>query len=87
SKCPSDTPLLSYETSSGWISLTHSVFMECCNNIWASCSLGAIFSHGFRIGGTNFLLLSGVNPWIVMTCSSWAMAAPGMYKSSESIIF
>jgi hypothetical protein len=64
--CPPSSPLFSFKTPTGWLPLTRSIFVDRCNSIWVVCGLGAIFGHGFRIGGTTHLLLSGVDPWIVM---------------------
>lgn len=87
SKCPPHAPLFSYETSSGWTPLTRSVFMERCNNIWTSYGLGTIFGHGFRIGGTTFLLLSGIDPWIVMKQGRWSSKAFLLYwRKIEAIL-
>jgi hypothetical protein len=71
----SSSPLFSFKTPTGWLPLTCSIFVNHCNSIWIACGLGTIFSHGFRIGGTTHLLLSGVDPWIVMKQGCWSSKA------------
>ncbi|KAF8226454.1 hypothetical protein L208DRAFT_1161189, partial [Tricholoma matsutake] len=75
SSCPSSSLLFSFETPAGWSPLTCTAFIDHCNSIWVACGLGAIFGHGFRIGGTTHLLLAGVDPWIVMKQGHWSLKA------------
>ncbi|KAL1750814.1 hypothetical protein FB107DRAFT_294341 [Schizophyllum commune] len=56
---PPNAPMFAFETTSGWSSLTKDAFLGRCQEIWDSVGLGSILGHGFRIGGTTFLLLQG----------------------------
>ncbi len=40
--------------------------MHRCNDIWTREGLQTVLGHSFRIGGATKLLLSRVDPWIVM---------------------
>ncbi|KAI5895968.1 uncharacterized protein SCHCODRAFT_01170217 [Schizophyllum commune H4-8] len=72
---PNDAPMFAYETSSGWSTLTKESWMARCVEIWDVCGLGSLLGHGFRIGGTTFLLLHGTELWIVMRQGRWSSKA------------
>jgi hypothetical protein len=40
--------------------------MAHCNEVWLASGLDRMMGHSFRIGGTTHLLVSGVDPWVVM---------------------
>lgn len=63
---PSHAPLFAYQTSMGWALLSREFFIKCCQEIWKTAGLEDLLGHGFHIGGTTYLLLCGVDPWIVM---------------------
>jgi hypothetical protein len=87
SAVPDSAPFFAYTTRSGWAHLTRTDFMARCNEIWASAGLGALYGHGFRIGGTTHLLLHGVDPWIVMKQGRWSSAAFLLYwRNVEEIL-
>ncbi|TRM63420.1 hypothetical protein BD626DRAFT_402493 [Schizophyllum amplum] len=72
---PDDAPMFAYETATGWATLAKDAFMGRCQEIWVACDLGSVLGHGFRIGGTTFLLLRGTEPWIVMKQGRWSSKA------------
>ncbi|KAJ6605156.1 DNA breaking-rejoining enzyme [Mycena vulgaris] len=84
---PTDAPLFAYETATGWAPLTRDAFMTQCNAIWENAGMGALYGHGLRIGGTTDLLLSGVDPWIVMKQGRWSSKAFLLYwRNIEDIL-
>ncbi|KAJ7716208.1 DNA breaking-rejoining enzyme [Mycena metata] len=84
---PDSAPLFAYTTTSGWAHLTRSDFLACCNDIWVAAGMGALYGHGFRIGGTTHLLLHGVDPWVVMKQGRWTSAAFLLYwRNIEEIL-
>ena len=84
---PSTAPLFSYETSSGWVSLTKTSFMDICNNIWTKAGLTCVSGHSFRIGGTTEYLLQGVPPDVVAALGRWKSRAFLRYwRKVEEII-
>nr|GAT50782.1 reverse transcriptase [Mycena chlorophos] len=86
---PGDAPLFAYTSSApgGWSTLTRPAFIARCNDIWSRAGMGALEGHGFRIGGTTFLLLKGVDPWIVMRQGRWTSSAFLLYwRSIEEIL-
>jgi hypothetical protein len=84
---PANAPLFTFETTSGWSNLTVDDVMLRCHSIWSSCKLPLPTGHGFRIGGTTFLLLCGVDPWIVIKLGRWSSKAFLLYwRKVESIL-
>ncbi|KAF8585856.1 hypothetical protein K439DRAFT_1297477, partial [Ramaria rubella] len=64
--------LFSFITDDGGRSpMRHSWFMSECNEIWSLDNLTSVKVHGFRIGGTTFLSLLGINLWVVMVQGHW----------------
>lgn len=49
--------------------------MHRCNDIWTREGLQTVLGHSFRIGGATKLLLSRVDPWIVMKQGRWSSKA------------
>jgi hypothetical protein len=85
--CPPSSSLFAYDSIHGYSTLTKPDFIHVCNTIWSSNGLGAIQGHGFRIGGTTYLLLKGVSPWIVMKQGRWSSKAFLKYwRKVESIL-
>lgn len=72
---PSSAPLFAFQTTNNWCPLTRASFMSRCESIWSSVGLSCPQGHGFRIGGATFLLLCGVDPWIVMKQGRWSSKA------------
>lgn len=74
---PEDAPLFAFrsETPKGWTALDRNKFMSRCNAIWESKGLQTVLGHSFRIGGATHLLLSGVDPWVVMKQGRWSSKA------------
>ena len=72
---PQHAPLFAYETTAGWTCLTRNAFLGRCREVWTSSTFSSPKGHGFRIGGTTFLLLCGVDPWIVMKQGRWSSKA------------
>ncbi|KAF8590422.1 hypothetical protein K439DRAFT_1330118 [Ramaria rubella] len=65
SMVPPDAPLFLFITEQGsWSPMRHLWFMLRCNEICALDNLSSVKGHGFCIGGTTFLLLLGIDPWI-----------------------
>lgn len=51
--------------------LTKRIFLSRCNEIWKKHGLGRYTGHCFRIGGTSYFLLAGVNPDVVKSFGRW----------------
>ncbi len=67
-----DTPLASFkEGRSKRKCITKNAMLKQCNNIWTKRGLGQFTGHCFRIGGTTFYLIKGINPDIVKTLGRW----------------
>ncbi|KAF8587604.1 hypothetical protein K439DRAFT_1337715, partial [Ramaria rubella] len=63
SNIPHNTPLFAWHTATDtWEPMTKEWFMNHCNNIFHEHHLQVMDGHSFRIGGTTWLLLLGVNP-------------------------
>ena len=70
---PTDAPLFAFETAGGsWAPLHQTWFLDHCREVWSSAGLNNVLGHGFRIGGTTFLLLLGIDPWVVMMQGHWS---------------
>jgi hypothetical protein len=72
---PAHTPLFAFRTLSGWSSLNRSDVMSRCQQIWEMNGVQHIHGHGFRIAGTTYLLLCGVDPWVIMKLGRWSSKA------------
>ncbi|KAI0065325.1 hypothetical protein BV25DRAFT_1869020 [Artomyces pyxidatus] len=73
-------------TISGYAHLTRSDFMLRCNTIWSTTGFSSLTGHSFRIGGTTHLLLSGVDPWVVMAQGRWTSKAFLSYWRKTELI-
>ncbi|KAF8585604.1 hypothetical protein K439DRAFT_1646580 [Ramaria rubella] len=70
---PGNAPLFAFRTANGgWSPLRRDWFLNRCGSIWTLAGLSSIKGHGFRIGGTTFLLLLGIDPWIIMVQGHWS---------------
>jgi len=73
SAIPAHASLFAFETGpNSWSPMSHTWFMQRCNDIWIKDILTLVKGHGFRIGGTMHLLLLGIDPWVVMVQGSWS---------------
>ncbi len=76
SHIPPSAPLFTFETENGgFLPMKRSWFLDQCNEIWTSEQLGSLHGHAFHIGGTTHLLLSGVNPFVIMVQGRWKSTA------------
>ena len=50
-------------------------FVSRCNEIWSNSGLEMLTGHSFHIGSTTHLLLTGINPFIVMVQGRWKSTA------------
>ncbi|KAJ7573838.1 hypothetical protein C8J56DRAFT_981098 [Mycena floridula] len=55
--------------------LTKEVFLRRCNEIWKRQDIQRFTGHSFRIGGTTFFLISGINPEVVKAFGRWRSSA------------
>ena len=70
---PGEAPLFAFKIANGsWAPLHRVWFLDRCREIWSVTGLNNVLGHSFRIGGTAFLLLLGVDPWIVMMQGRWS---------------
>ncbi|KAK0235649.1 hypothetical protein EDD85DRAFT_921887 [Armillaria nabsnona] len=51
--------------------ITKNMMLKRCNNIWTKHGLGRFTGHCFRIGGTTFYLIKGINPDMVKMLGRW----------------
>lgn len=73
SKLSSSSPIASYTDSKGrLVGLTKRKFLRRCNEIWHRNGFQRFTGHSFRIGGTTYYLLAGVNPDVVKVFGRWA---------------
>ncbi|KAK0467798.1 DNA breaking-rejoining enzyme [Desarmillaria tabescens] len=88
SDIPDDAPLFAFRSGeTAWTALDRKKFMTRCNSIWEAEGLQTVLGHSFRIGGATFLLLSGVDPWVVMKQGRWSSKAFLRYwRSIEEIL-
>ena len=68
---PYDSHIFSYTSSEGMISLTRSLFLNQCNEIWSTLGYPHTTGHSFQIGGTTELLITGTPPDIVKATRQW----------------
>ncbi|KAF8589070.1 hypothetical protein K439DRAFT_1645245 [Ramaria rubella] len=69
-------PLFAWHAASGtWEPMMKEWFMNRCNNIFHEQGLQVMDSHSFHIEGTTWLLLLGVDPWIIKVIGRWSSAA------------
>ncbi|KAF8960446.1 DNA breaking-rejoining enzyme [Flammula alnicola] len=87
SNIPPHASLFAFETSSGWSYLSKVDVIARCHDIWSSQNLSLPTGHGFRIGGATFLLMCGVDPWIVMKIGRWSSKAFLLYWREVESIF
>ncbi|KAF8954391.1 hypothetical protein BDZ97DRAFT_1928382 [Flammula alnicola] len=87
SNIPPHASLFAFETTSGWSYLSKVDVIARCHDIWSSQNLSLPMGHGFRIGGATFLLMCGVDPWIVMKISRWSSKAFLLYWREVESIF
>ena len=69
---PPNTQLFSYTTAHGFSSLTKSLFLQRCNEIWHPLGYPRTTGHCFRIGGTTELLIAGTPPDVVKATGRWS---------------
>ncbi|KAK0232762.1 DNA breaking-rejoining enzyme [Armillaria fumosa] len=88
SDLPAEASLFAYShVESSWEMLSKEAFLQCCAQIWAIDDLDAASGHSFRIGGTTYLLLLGVDPWVVMKQGRWSSKAFLLYwRKVEEIL-
>jgi hypothetical protein len=80
-------PLFAYVTSCGSRTLTKTVFLHRCNEVWTRLGYPRLTGHCFRIGGTTELLLAGVAPHVVKQAGRWSSDAFLRYwRSVENIL-
>ncbi|KIO15196.1 hypothetical protein M404DRAFT_113040, partial [Pisolithus tinctorius Marx 270] len=72
---PSHTPLFVFRMPTGWSPMTHSWFLQRCNQIWVAAGYPDMPGHAFCIGGVTKLLLQGVPPDVVATQGHWKSQA------------
>ncbi|KAF8581630.1 hypothetical protein K439DRAFT_1647853 [Ramaria rubella] len=70
-QAPIRSHLYAYTRFSTFVPLTKSVFLHCCNKIWADAGHPQTTGHSFQIGGTTELLLAGVPPDVVKAMGHW----------------
>ena len=68
---PYNSHIFSYTSSEGMISLTRSLFLNRCNEIWSTLGYPRATGHSFQIGGTTELLIAGTPPDIVKATGWW----------------
>ncbi len=71
-KLSPEDPLFAYRNHKGeLVALTKAEFLKTCNMVWKKKGIQRITGHSFRIGGTTFYLLQGVNPDVVKKLGRW----------------
>ncbi|KAI0054733.1 DNA breaking-rejoining enzyme [Artomyces pyxidatus] len=79
-KVPLDAPLFAFEQGDSWQTLTKSMFLQRCNEIWKRQGLHVLEGgHSFRIGGTTEWLLRGTPPDVVQKQGRWLSGAFLLY--------
>jgi hypothetical protein len=68
---PNDSHLFSYISVNGISTLTKSLFLCRCNDIWGALGYPRTTGHCFRIGGTTELLIAGIPPEVVKATGRW----------------
>ncbi|KAF8579708.1 hypothetical protein K439DRAFT_1648407 [Ramaria rubella] len=80
SNIPHNAPLFTWHTATDtWEPMTKEWFMHHCNNIFCEHNLQVIDGHNFCIRGTMWLLLLGIDPWIIKVIGRWSSAALLLY--------
>ncbi len=70
------TPIASYRTDKGYLkTIMAKSFMHCSNTIWEATDYDKLSGHCFRIGGTTFYLIMGINPNVVKAIGRWSSEA------------
>ncbi len=70
------TPIASYRTGKGYLkTIMAKSFMRRCNTIWKAVDYNKLSGHCFRIGGTTFYLIMGINPSMVRVIGRWSSEA------------
>ncbi|KAF8574640.1 hypothetical protein K439DRAFT_1649736 [Ramaria rubella] len=73
---PPNTPLFAWcKATKGWEPMTKEWFMNRCNDIFREHNLQTMDGHSFRIRGMTWLLLLGMNPWIIKVIGRWSSPA------------
>jgi hypothetical protein len=68
---PVDQHIFSFTTADDRLSLSKSLFLQRCNDIWGALGYPRTTGHCFRIGGTTELLVAGTPPDIVKATGRW----------------
>ncbi|KAI0059038.1 hypothetical protein BV25DRAFT_1809765, partial [Artomyces pyxidatus] len=72
--------LFAFEQGDSWQTLTKSMFLQRCNEIWKRQGLHVLEGgHSFRIGGTTEWLLRGTPPDVVQKQGRWLSGAFLLY--------
>ncbi|GAA5932158.1 hypothetical protein JCM1841_001213 [Sporobolomyces salmonicolor] len=66
--------------------LTYSAFTKRINGILTRAGRRKLSGHSWRIGGSTFYLLAGVNPEIIKKCGNWSSDAYLRYWRNVSIV-
>jgi hypothetical protein len=69
---PLDVHIFSYTSIDGHPSLSKTLFLQRCNEIWALLGYPRTTGHCFRIGGTTELLVAGTPPDVVKATGRWS---------------
>ncbi|KAF7300864.1 hypothetical protein MKEN_01312600 [Mycena kentingensis (nom. inval.)] len=81
------TPLFAYRSDDGWIPPVKAPFLAFLCALFRTAKLDQVFGHSFRIGGSVFLLCSGVEPEIVMKIGGWSSTCFLIYwRKLETLI-
>ncbi|KAF7328051.1 hypothetical protein MKEN_00386200 [Mycena kentingensis (nom. inval.)] len=81
------TPLFAYRSDNGWIPPVKAPFLAFLCALFRTVKLDQVFGHSFRIGGSVFLLCSGVEPEIVMKIGGWSSTCFLIYwRKLETLI-
>ncbi|KAF8580367.1 hypothetical protein K439DRAFT_1291317, partial [Ramaria rubella] len=67
-----DSHLFAYQFHGTLRPLTHSTFLNRCNQIWVAHGYPQSTGHSFCISGTTELLLAGVHPDVVKAMGQWS---------------
>ncbi|KAI0055422.1 DNA breaking-rejoining enzyme [Artomyces pyxidatus] len=77
---PLDAPFFAFEQGDGWATLTKSMFLDRCNEVWRITGHQMMTGgHSFRIGGTTEWLLRGAPPDVVQKQGRWMSGAFLLY--------
>ncbi|KAF7298329.1 hypothetical protein MKEN_01357500 [Mycena kentingensis (nom. inval.)] len=84
---PPDTPLFAYCVDGSWTPTVKASFLDFFSDIVRAAGLDKVLGHSFRIGGSVFLLCSGVEPEIVMKIGGWSSTCFLIYwRRLETVI-